>query len=80
MSYILLRQCFQIINAVCPLWGLKLTPGTVFYPTALKGCRGIVFTHGVQTGGRREIVFPGCISETLRCRKFIRGRDIGWGV
>ena len=23
-----------------------------FYPTALKGCRGIVFTHGVRMGGR----------------------------
>ena len=23
-----------------------------FYPTALKGCRGIVFTHGVWMGGR----------------------------
>ena len=23
----------------------------VFYPTALKGCRGIVFTHGVRMGG-----------------------------
>ena len=23
-----------------------------FYPTALKGCRGIVFTHGVRIGGR----------------------------
>ena len=22
-----------------------------FYPTALKGCQGIVFTHGVQMGG-----------------------------
>ena len=22
-----------------------------FYPTALKGCRGIVFTHGVWMGG-----------------------------
>ena len=53
------------------------------YPTALKGCRGIVFTHGVRVGGpaggRREIVCPGCISETVRCRKFILGRDIGWG-
>ena len=28
--------------------------------------------------GRREIVCPGCISETVRCRKFILGRDIGW--
>ena len=24
----------------------------VFYPTAIKGCRGIVFTHGVRMGGR----------------------------
>ena len=48
-----------------------------FYPTALKGCRGIVFTHGVRMGGRREIVCPGCISETVRCRKLILGRDIG---
>ena len=56
-----------------------------FYPTALKGCRGIVFTHGVRmggrasgrAGGRREIVCPGCISETVRCRKLILGRDIG---
>ena len=30
-------------------------------------------------GGGREIVCPGCISETVRCRKFILGRDIGWG-
>ena len=48
-----------------------------FYPTALKGCQGIVFTHGVRMGGRREIVCPGCISETVRCRKLILGRDIG---
>ena len=52
-----------------------------FYPTALKGCWGIVFTHGVRmggrVGGRREIVCPGCISETVRCRKLILGRDIG---
>ena len=47
-----------------------------FYPTALKGCRGIVFTHGVRMGGRREIVCPGSISATIRCRKLILGRDI----
>ena len=32
-----------------------------FHPTAHKGCRGIVFTHGVRMGGRsgewREKVF-----------------------
>ena len=30
-------------------------------------------------GGWREKVCPGCISETVRCRKLILGRDIGWG-
>ena len=52
-----------------------------FYPTVLKGCRGIDFTHGVRmsgrAGGRQEKVCPGCISETVRCRKLILGRDIG---
>ena len=48
-----------------------------FYPTALKVCLGIVFTHSVQVGGRREKGCPGCISETVRCRKLILGRDIG---
>ena len=47
----------------------------------LKGCRGIVFTHGVRMGGRPggrwEIVCPGCISETVRWWKLILGRDIG---
>ena len=28
-------------------------------------------------GGLQEKVCPGCISETIRCRKLIRGRDIG---
>ena len=41
-----------------------------FYPTALKGCRGIVFTHGVRIGGRVA---------NLRCRKLILGRDTGFG-
>ena len=43
----------------------------------LKGCRGIVFTHGVQMGEQGEKVCLGCISETVRCRKLILGRDIG---
>ena len=29
--------------------------------------------------GRREKVYLGCISETIRGRKLILGRDIGWG-
>ena len=35
-----------------------------FYPTALKDCRGIVFTHGVRTGGRREKV---CLGNVMVC-------------
>ena len=55
-----------------------------FYPTALKGYRGIVFTHGCpdgpaggRVGGWREKACLGCISETIRCRNWILGRDIG---
>ena len=37
---------FSVVSRLC------------FYPTAIKGCRGIVFTHGVRMGGwvcgRRE--------------------------
>ena len=54
----------------------KLLSINDFYPTALKGCRGIVFTHGVRMGGREEVCL-GCISEPVRCRKLILGRDIG---
>ena len=35
---------------------------------------------GVRAGGWAgggEIVCPGCISETVKCRKLILGRDIG---
>ena len=67
----LLIKCFKNILAKTLL------------PTALKGCQGIVFTHGVRIGWRsgwlREKVCTGCISETIRCRKCILGRDIGWG-
>ena len=50
------------------------------YPTAFKGCRGIVFTHGGRMGRLAGVggkVCPGCISETVRCSKFILSRDIG---
>ena len=49
-----------------------------FYPTALKGCRGVVFIRGVQMGGWWENVCPGCISETILCRKLILGRNEHW--
>ena len=57
---------------------------TPFYPTALKGCQGIIFIHGVWVGGRaggqRGKVCPGCISKNVRCRKLILGNYIGWGM
>ena len=52
-----------------------------FYPTALKGRRGIVFTHGVQMGklAPRKVCL-GWISETKRCRKFILAGTLVGGV
>ena len=77
------RPTYSRLNYVPSGDTLRQDAISSFYPTALKGCRGIVFTHGVWMGGRAsgraagEIVCPGCISETVRCRKLILGRDIG---
>ena len=40
---------------------------------------GVLFSPMVSewAAGQREKVCPGCISETVRCRKLILGRDIG---
>ena len=50
----------------------------------IKGGWGIVFTHGVrmgrQVGEWQKKVYQGCIPETVRCRKLIVGRAIGWGL
>ena len=35
---------FQNLDIMCHL--------DAFYPRALKGCQGIVFTHGLRMGGR----------------------------
>ena len=49
----------------------------VFTPQPLRAV-GVLFSPMVSGwAGRREIVCPGCISETVRCRKLILGRDIG---
>ena len=57
-----------------------------FYPTAVKAV-GVLFSPMVsrwvggravgQADGRLEEVCTACISETVRCRKLILGRDIG---
>ena len=59
--------------ATCCLWQFSC-----FYPTVLKGCWGIVFTHGVLKSGQEKLCL-GCISETVKGRKLIPGTDIGWG-
>ena len=50
-----------------------------FYPTALEGLCGYRFHPGHLDGRAVAKVCPCCISETIRCRKVILGRDIGWG-
>ena len=50
----------------------------IFTPQPLRAV-GVLFSPMVSrwAGGRREKVSSGCISETVRCRKLILGRDIG---
>ena len=50
----------------------------LFTPQPLRAV-GVLFSPMVSgwAGGRQEKVCPGCIPETVRCRKLILGRDIG---
>ena len=48
-----------------------------FYPTAFKGCVGIVFS-AFHPWWEKDC--PDCILEILRCNISILGRDIGWGL
>ena len=50
---------------------------SIFTPQPDGRASGRAGPAGGWVGGRREIVCPGCISETVRCRKLILGRDIG---
>ena len=50
----------------------------IFTPQPLRPV-GVLFSP-MESGwvvGRREKVCPGCISETVKCRKLIPGRDFG---
>ena len=53
----------------------------VFTPQPLRAVR-VLFSPILSewVGGRWEKVCLGCVSETVRCRKLITGRDIGKGV
>ena len=72
---------YQLIHQCCFFGFFTPQPlravGVFFSPMVSGWAGGRV---GGRAGGRREIVCPGCILETVRCRKFILGRDIGWGV
>ena len=49
-----------------------------FTPPAHKGRQGIVFAHSAdgRAGSGKNLAISGYISETVRCRKLILGRDI----
>ena len=68
----------QIFNPLYCSLVIFLLPEFCFYPTALRAV-GVLFSPMVSgwAGGRREEVCPACISEAVRCRKLILGRDIG---
>ena len=73
--------CKRVILAELLAWKIYAKVSALFTRQPLRAV-GVLFSPMVSgwTGGRREIVCPGCISETVRCRKLIRGRDIGLGV
>ena len=48
----LFRNSLTYLITFCHVIFLMFTNSFHFYPTALKGCWGIVFTHGVRMGGR----------------------------
>ena len=62
------------------MWALQICARlSGFYSTALNGVLFSPMVSGWVGGwvGSEEKVCPGCISETMRCRKLILGRDIG---
>ena len=73
-------QCHEHYCFVTLTFNLKVTDGLLkvrFWPflPMVSGWAG--GRLGGQVGGGREKVCPACISETVRCRKLILGRDIG---
>ena len=47
-----------------------------FYPTALKGCQGIVFTHGVRMGGRAGVRAGGRAAGNSLSGLYLRNRKV----
>ena len=82
MSHCLLRK--SRITYSISLGFENYFPGLLmlFTPQPLRAV-GVLFSPmvsrwvGGRAGGRREEVCPACISESIRSRKLILGRDIG---
>ena len=57
-----------------------LSRQVVFTPLPVRAV-GVLFSPTMSgwAGVRRKKIYPGCVSETVRYRKLILGRDIGWG-
>ena len=72
-QFYLMPKSYCMVCLKALFWGQSF-----FTPQPLRAV-GVLFSPMVfgWAGGRREIVCPGCISETVRCRKLILGRDIG---
>ena len=76
-SYIKLTQTFEYSpHAMIKYWNNLML--LVFTPQCTRAV-GVLFSLMVSrwVGRRQEEVCPDCISETVRCRKLILGRDIG---
>ena len=51
----------------------------IFTPQPLRAVRVLFLLMVSGWAGGWEKVCPGCVSEPVRCRKLVLGRDIGWG-
>ena len=79
---ILFVLIFHIINSKFMLVQLFMMHLGFNTPQPLRAV-GVLFSAmvsrwaGGPVGGHQEKVCPGCISETISCRRLILGRDIG---
>ena len=58
----------------------KLDLNSILFMPQLLGLSGYCFHLWYSAGRWQEKVCPACISKTVRCRKLILGRDIGYRV
>ena len=66
----------DILNSTLCVLNIKHVQCANFYPTALKGCRGIVFTHGVRMGGRASGRVGGQAAGNSLSGLYLRNRKV----